>query len=174
MRFIAFILLFFSFNSFAYNRSDYGVWADLDKNCKSTRIDILTTQALSISKSSCTNIDGTWKDFYSEKIITNDSIIDIDHVIPLAYADKNGANKWSHEKKVRFANDPINLVITHRSINRQKGSKGLSNWLPINYTIRCDYFFKWYQISNQYNLTLEPNDAKILERNKQICPNFNR
>ena len=95
MRFIAFILLFFSFNSFAYNRSDYGVWADLDKNCKSTRIDILTTQALSISKSSCTNIDGTWKDYYSEKIITNDSIIDIDHVIPLAYADKNGANKSS-------------------------------------------------------------------------------
>ncbi len=166
---ILLIVTIFSLPAYSYDRSSYRVWSDLDKNCKNTRIDVLEKRAIRINSISCTNINGTWIDYYSEKILTNESVIDLDHVIPLSYADKIGASNWDIKTKRKFANDPDNLVITHRSINRQKGDKGLSKWLPIEFNVRCDYLLKWVHVINKYNLTLPNEDKVLLERYKPFC-----
>ncbi len=169
MKHIFILLLLVSQSLYAYARSEYGVWRDLNKDCKNTRINILEQRAIRIDKVTCNNIVGVWNDYYTQKFITNESLIDLDHVIPLSYADKIGASKWDRKTKIKFANDPNNLVITHRSINRQKGDKGISKWLPVEYKIRCDYLLKWYQVSNDYGLILPKEDMTVLERNKPFC-----
>ncbi|MGM0953782.1 MAG: HNH endonuclease family protein [Pseudomonadota bacterium] len=55
------------------------------------------------------------------------SKIDIDHVVPLKWAWQHGANKWTKEKRERFANDPRNLWSVELSLNSQKGAKGLAS-----------------------------------------------
>lgn len=169
MKHIFILLLLVSQSLYAYDRSEYGGWRDLNKDCKNTRINILEQSAIRIDKVTCNNIIGVWYDYYTQKIITNESVIDLDHVIPLSYADKNGASNWDIKTKRKFANDPDNLVITHRSINRQKGDKGLSKWLPIEFNVRCDYLLKWVHVINKYNLTLPNEDKVLLERYKPFC-----
>lgn len=58
------------------------------------------------------------------------SEVDIDHIVPLSWAWKYGANKWTQEKREQFANDPRNLIAVEASLNRQKGDKGPDEWLP--------------------------------------------
>lgn len=67
---------------------------------------------------------------YSGEVIFDASKIDIDHIVPLKWAWDHGASEWSREKRKQFANDPINLVAVEARLNRQKGAKGLDEWLP--------------------------------------------
>ena len=50
--------------------------------------------------------------------------------IALLRAWEHGAKSWSKSKREQFANDPINLVAVEASLNREKGAKGLDEWLP--------------------------------------------
>jgi hypothetical protein len=56
--------------------------------------------------------------------------VDVDHVVPLKWAHDHGGGEWSREKKKRFANDPLNLLVVHDRINRIKGAKGIDKWMP--------------------------------------------
>jgi len=67
---------------------------------------------------------------YSGEVLFDASKVDIDHVVPLKWAWEHGAQSWSKAKREQFANDPINLVAVEASLNRQKGAKGLEEWLP--------------------------------------------
>jgi len=47
----------------------------------------------------------------------------------------SGANQWSRQKKILFANDLENkdhLLAVYRSANRSKRAKGPARWLPPN------------------------------------------
>src|SRR5262249_37884414 len=47
--------------------------------------------------------------------------VDIDHVVALGDAWQKGAQQWSAQRRVAFANDPLNLLSVDESANRQKG-----------------------------------------------------
>ena len=51
------------------------------------------------------------------------SEVDIDHVVALGDAWQKGAQQWSYARRVRFANDPLNLLAVDASANRQKGDR---------------------------------------------------
>lgn len=144
-----------------YSRSLFGSWLDTDKDCLNTRHEILKTRSLvpvKMSKDGCRVISGKWKDFYYDEILTQASQIDIDHVVPLKHAFDNGANKWKKKKRVKFANDLENLVITNLKYNRQKGSQTPLTWMPINRTYACEYFIKWNLIKNKYKINISKKE----------------
>lgn len=118
-----------------YNREEFGKgWADEDGDCQNTRQEIListsTTPVRFSNDNECRVIFGRWVSMFTGDIIFDASKIDIDHIVPLKWAWDHGADKWTKEKREKFANDPINLVAVEASLNRQKGAKGVDEWLP--------------------------------------------
>ncbi|RNF53005.1 HNH endonuclease [Marinomonas hwangdonensis] len=118
-----------------YSRDEFGRgWADEDGDCQNTRQEILislsTAPVRFTNDRECRVTFGRWISMYSGEVIFDASKLDIDHIVPLKWAWDNGADKWSKEKRERFANDPANLVAVEASLNRQKGAKGPDEWLP--------------------------------------------
>lgn len=109
----------------------------------------------------CTVKEGTWNDFYFNEVINDPKQIDIDHIVPLKNANDIGAESWSPEKKEAFANDPLNLIVTNKRYNRQKGSKGITEWLPLDRNYACKYIKRWMQVKKKYSLRISNEELSV-------------
>lgn len=106
--------------SFLYRREDWRHWSDFDGDCMNTRHEILKDQAkhsIKLSPDGCYVSMGIWVDPFSGKTYTRASELDVDHVVPLKWANDHGGNAWSKRRKELFANDPINLLAVDDSLN---------------------------------------------------------
>jgi hypothetical protein len=157
-----------------YKRDHFQHWIDMDKDCQNTRAEILIERSkVPVSfrrskKGNCTVDRGEWKDFYFEETLQLASQVDIDHVVPLKHAWEVGANVWTADKRKDFANDPLNLVITNRKYNRQKGAKTILEWMPIQKSYACEYVKRWFAVKEKYQLQISERE---LEYQKLLaCP----
>lgn len=146
-----------------YSRSQFGNgWADLDRDCQNSRMETLIAYSVSPvkfkSSKKCKVKSGKWISSFSGKEIYSASEIDIDHVVPLSWAWKHGANSWSKSKRVKFANDPANLISVEASLNRQKGDKGINEWLPPKN--KCQYISRFLRVQKSYGLKLSNSETK--------------
>jgi hypothetical protein len=101
-----------------YDRDAFGDgWADLDGDCQDTRQEILIRDLVDevLTADGCDVATGTLHDAYTGHTIsfrrgqsTSDDV-QIDHVIPLAYAWRSGAWQWTDAERKAFSNDPANL-----------------------------------------------------------------
>lgn len=139
-----------------YSRDKFGKgWADVDHDGQDTRQEILIAQNTGnlVFNDNGRVVRGRWISMYSGKVIVNASEVDIDHIVPLSWAWKHGADNWSQEKREQFANDPRNLVAVEASLNRQKGDKGPDEWLPsinsVQYQVRFSRILKLYDLSQE-------------------------
>ncbi|MEZ9482050.1 DUF1524 domain-containing protein [Vibrio splendidus] len=157
-----------------YSRSMFGGWKDFDKDCQNTRHEMLIanieiTPTLNIK--GCMVTYGQWVSTYTGKTLTNPEKIDIDHVIPLKWAFTNGADTWSKELRVQFANDPDNLRVSAASVNRSKGAKGLTQWLPDSN--KCEYIGNWWHLFNKYPFQLGETKLQALaDITYKTCPQY--
>jgi hypothetical protein len=155
-----------------YVRSDWKHWNDKDGNCLDTRAETLKSRSLSIvvmNKRGCKVKYGKWKDYYYPEIHTVASKVDIDHLVPLKHAHDVGASTWSLLQKEKFANDPDNLVITNLRYNRQKGAKGIDEWLPRHKDYACKYVSDWVRIKKKYALKLRPTEHTSIAQLQDDC-----
>lgn len=115
-----------SFSSL-YNRKDWPHWIDTDGDCQNTRAEILISQSqvpvTFRNKRRCSVIKGQWFDPYSGKTWFKAADVDIDHLVPLAWAHIHGGSNWNKSKKRQFANDLENLIAVEDNLNQAKGSK---------------------------------------------------
>ena len=126
----------------AYDRRLYGSWADLDSDCLDTRHEILrelATGPVTMSPDGCRVVRGRWNDPYTGRIHREARELDIDHLVPLAWAHARGGHRWSATKRRQFANDPVNLFAVQASVNRSKGAAGPLEWLPPDPRHHCAY-----------------------------------
>lgn len=163
MRFvIVFFLVFFS--CFAA-RKEYGNWIKNPYTGCYTRQEILLTNFITIKErvSKC-KIEGTWEDFFTGKILTDLSIIDIDHVLSVSEYDKTcrvrlpddaTLEERELEKKSlkAFFNDRENLVITSNKENQRKSNKSKDEYAPLikDEKRREAYIEKYDRIFKKYN-----------------------
>lgn len=107
-----------------YQRSAFGHgWDDTDGDCQNARAEALietsTVQPVQFASADrCRVTRGRWISPFTNKVIQNASNIDIDHVVPLAWAWEHGAWQWSDEKRERFANDLTHLWPVELGLNR--------------------------------------------------------
>ncbi|MGF1763265.1 HNH endonuclease family protein [Aliivibrio kagoshimensis] len=152
-----------------YSRSQFGSgWSDSDKDCQNSRMEALISQSLAPvhfkTGKECMVKSGRWNSPYSGKTIYKASDIDIDHVVPLKWAWDHGANQWPKEKRVQIANDPANLLSVEASLNRQKGAKGLDEWLPPKN--QCQYIARFERIRITYGLDVSASKEKAFNKMK--------
>lgn len=151
-----------------YNRSDWPHWLDIDGDCQNTRHELLFSQSLTEvtfkEKDDCIVMIGTWYGKYSGEVFYNAKDIDLDHVVPLAFAHSHGGDSWSRDKKQTFANDIDNLLLVSASLNRQKGAKGPDDWLPPNHLYRCEYIAHFNAVMTKYVLKYIPSEQRIINK----------
>lgn len=144
-----------------YNEADWPFDEDFDGDCQSTRHEILVATSRApvrfTNPRNCEARTGEWFDEYTGKTFTVAAQIDLDHIIPLRYAHNQGGDRWPQNKKVAFANDPMNLILIERSEIRRKGERGPTRYLPRD-EYRCDYVRQWLAIAEKYDLRLANGD----------------
>ncbi|MFZ3584808.1 HNH endonuclease family protein [Loktanella sp. DJP18] len=156
-----------------YDRDLFGGWTDIDSDCMNTRQEILadlSTGPVRKSKNGCTVVAGRWLDPYTDRIYTTAIDLDIDHMVPLAFAWHRGADKWPSNKRVQFANDPVNLFAVQAAANRQKGASGPLDWMPPSAGFHCQYILRFVRISKTYGLAFDPREAAAIDaKTKAVC-----
>jgi hypothetical protein len=156
-----------------YDRSDWPHWSDDDKDCQNTRHEILISTSKKIvefkTENGCNVSTGEWFDPYLGNTYFNSAELDLDHIVPLKFAHGHGADIWSRERKEAFANDLDNLILVQASLNRQKGAKGLDEWLPPNHLYRCEYISRFNVIMSKYELKYIPTEQRIIDRMVKAC-----
>lgn len=155
-----------------YDRSAFGHgWADSDGDCQDSRAEALiatsTTQVQFADDRRCRVIAGRWISPFTNRVIQNADDIDIDHVVPLAWAWEHGAWAWSERKREQFANDPVNLFPVEASLNRSKGAQGPDQWLPP--AGQCGYVARFVRITKKYNITPVAQETRWMQSFLDNC-----
>jgi 5-methylcytosine-specific restriction endonuclease McrA len=156
-----------------YDRGEWSQWLDSDKDCQNTRHEILiqaSTKPVSFkSEKQCNVLSGEWYDPYSSETFTLSTDLDLDHIVPLKFAHGHGGSSWSRQQKAIFANDLDNLILAQASLNRQKGAKGLNDWLPPNHQYRCEYIAHFNKVMSKYDLAYIPTEQRVVNRLVKAC-----
>lgn len=171
IKFTLFLALFSQIVFANYSRSLFKHWIDEDGDCLNTRQEVLQKESLEpIKIQDCLVTQGKWYDAYSGQLYTQTSMLDIDHIVPLKEAWESGADKWTAEKRKKFANDYENLIAVNRSLNREKGAKDPVEWLPPHTEYICEYITRWVYIKEKYNLVMDVKEKrKIGEIQEKMC-----
>jgi hypothetical protein len=96
--------------------------------------------------------------------------VQIDHLVPLAYAWDMGARNWTDDLRVRFANDPANLLAVDGPANQDKGDKEPSAWMPPNAAFQCQYAMQFVAVLRGYGLPVDAPSATVLRDAAATCP----
>jgi hypothetical protein len=170
-----------------YRRAAFGEsWTD-DNNAPGghngcdTRNDILDRDLVDktyVSISRCPNAvaTGTLHDPYTSETIflvrgnQTGAAVQIDHLVPLAYAWDEGARNWTDEMRVRFANDPANLLAVNGPVNEDKGDGEPAVWMPPNRAFWCQYAVQFVAVLRGYALPVDAPSATVLRDAATTCP----
>lgn len=150
-----------------YDRNAFSGWVDVDDDCQNTRTEMLitaSTEPVELRAGGCTVSQGAWIAPYTGQTFSDASDVQIDHLVPLAWAWRRGAAEWPESKADRFALDPDNLRIVSASENRRKGAQGPLEWLPPDRGYHCTYVSDFVAVVEEYDLTLSPDEARRLAR----------
>lgn len=150
-----------------YDRSEWKHWRDLDRDCQDARQEaLISASEVEVSfkdAKSCKVVAGRWTDPYTGQVFTDPSDLDVDHIVALKDAHDSGGYAWTAEQKMRFANDPWNLIPVSASANRSKGSRGPDEWLPVNEAYRCSYLYRWEGMKEKYALSMSEGERAVVE-----------
>jgi hypothetical protein len=96
--------------------------------------------------------------------------VQIDHIVPLALAWDLGARFWSDDLRLRFANDPANLIAVAGGANQDKGDGEPAIWMPPNTAFRCQYAMQFIAVLRGYALPIDAPSAAALRDAASTCP----
>ncbi len=159
-----------------YDRENFGDgWGDLDGDGCDTRNELLQEQLTEITlDDDCRVTSGVLLDPFTGQSIRfqygGTSEVDVDHMVALSDAWQKGAAQWSTDKRVVFANDPLNLQPTDAAANRQKGDGDTATWLPPNTSYRCTYVARQVAVKVKYDLSVTEAERDAMIRVLSECP----
>ena len=96
--------------------------------------------------------------------------VQIDHIVPLALAWDLGARSWTDELRLRFANDPANLLAVDGPTNQHKGDNEPAVWMPPNRAFWCQYAVQFAAVLRGYGLPVDAPSARVLREAAGTCP----
>ena len=169
-----------------YDRDEYGDWAYTSGT--NTRFQVLVNSGDAIVEDNKI-VGGTWYIAYTGETVTYttkeevSNNLQIDHIVPVSYANSHGAASWDQDKKEEFYNDygqetawttgsddtvdyakVCNLIVSDRSSNLSKSDSGPSGWMPSNEDYWVEYCESWVVICSNYGISIDQADYdKILE-----------
>ncbi|MCP2347256.1 HNH endonuclease family protein [Nonomuraea roseoviolacea] len=119
----------------------------------------------------CHPVKGRWYSPYDGRWLKSEKQVDVDHVVPLAYAWRSGARKWSQARRRAFANDltrPELITVSH-SANIAKGGQGPQSWRPPRRAYWCRYATSWITVKHHYRLSVTRRERVALLNMLRTC-----
>jgi len=151
-----------------YRRAAFGDdWSyDPISGCN-TRERVLIEESLvpAVVDDRCRSSSGRWISAYDGVTTTDPADLQIDHFVPLADAWRSGADVWTSERRLAFANDltrPETLVAVTGSTNASKSDSTPDQWLPPERTAWCAYATDWVDVKATWDLTVTPAEKVTL------------
>lgn len=89
--------------------------------------------------------------------------VQIDHVVALSDAWQKGAQGLSTERRIAFANDPLNLLASDGPANQAKGDADAATWLPPHKPFRCQYVARQIAIKKKYDLWVTDGEKRAMQ-----------
>ena len=152
-------------------------WTDEDHNGCDTRNDILARDlAAATLEGACRVVSGTLADPYTggsiafERGEQTSALVQIDHVVALSNAWQTGAAQIGPERRVAFANDPLNLLAVDGATNSAKGDGDAATWLPPSTAFRCTYVSRQVAVKSAYSLWVTQAEHDAIARVLATCP----
>jgi Protein of unknown function (DUF1524) len=170
-----------------YRRAAFGeAWTDDNSapgghdGCD-TRDDILDRDLLdktytSIKRCPTAVATGTLHDPYTNAVVAFTrgnqigASVQIDHIVPLALAWDLGARSWPDDIRIRFANDPANLLAVAGQANQDKADGEPAVWMPPNHAFWCQYAVQFAAVLRGYGLPVDARSAVVLRDAAATCP----
>ena len=157
-----------------YKRDHWKHWIDQDGDCHNTRAEVLLDEALGpVALDGCRVVSGQWIDLYTGIAVSDASVLDVDHMVPLANAHRSGGWAWDASRKQAFANDlrdDDHLIAVTASANRSKGAKSPEHWRPPDARYWCEYATDWARIKEAWNLSVTLAELAAIEDMLRGCP----
>ncbi|WKG05620.1 HNH endonuclease family protein [Mycolicibacterium sp. HK-90] len=119
---------------------------------------------------------GTLRDPYTNEVVSFvrgnqvGASVQIDHIVPLALAWDLGARDWPDDLRLRFANDPANLLAVAGKANQDKGDQEPAHWMPPNRAFWCQYAVQFTEVLRGYALPVDAASAVVLREATGTCP----
>lgn len=158
-----------------YERSEFGNGWGSSGGC-STREIILQRDLRSIRlDEDCRALSGILQDPYTGTEIrftrgpTTSDDVQIDHVVALSNAWQTGAQRLTYQRRVAFANDPLNLLAVSGEANEQKSDGDAATWLPANKSFRCQYVRRQIKVKAKYALWVTQPEQQAMARVLHSC-----
>ena len=156
-----------------YNRlKDFGGWLDQDHNCRNTREEVLIRDSLIpvtyTDAKNCHVATGLWVCPYTGHIFTTPKDMDIDHMVPLGEAYVSGADKWTQQQRIDYANNlkqKYHLVAVDKSANRSKNDSDPRIWMPPNIAYWKTYLDSWVAVKKQWGLSIDQSEQFMIDAN---------
>lgn len=150
-----------------YSREKFPHWVTITGRCDTREVVLRRDGHDVVNDSECRATSGSWYSPYDNKTLTSASMVDIDHMVPLANAWRSGADTWDTAKRRAFANDLTNsqLIAVSASSNRAKGDQSPDQWKPP----RATYARAWTHVKQIYALSVTPAEHDALIEMLDTC-----
>jgi hypothetical protein len=125
-----------------------------------------------LSPDGCQVIGGLWRDAYTDEVYRDPSMLDVDHLVPLAEAHGSGGRGWSRDRRAAYANDledTRTLIAVSAAANRAKGDQGPEEWLPPDAGHRCRYAADWVAVRARWRLGMDERERVSVGNLLQAC-----
>jgi hypothetical protein len=150
-----------------YDRATWGGWTTV-AGCDTRERVLIRDGGHVVTGPECSVTGGTWASPYDGLLITVPAALDIDHVVPLAQAERSGARDWTRARRAAFANDTSNLVAVSAHSNRSKGDRDPATWMPAAADC-CAYATSYIETKAAYGLSVDPGEKAALTRVLTTC-----
>lgn len=159
-----------------YKRAQFGAGWQGVYGCSVRNLILARDLAEAALNEKCQVVSGVLNDPYTSEVInfkrgadTSDDV-QIDHVVALSNAWQTGAQGLSYERRVEFANDPLNLLAVSGEANQQKSSSDAASWLPPNKSFRCQYVARQVAVKSKYSLWVTAPEKQAIGQVLESCP----
>ena len=158
-----------------YDRSLFGSWIDADGDGCDTRSEVLRAESATpaqVDPYGCHVLTGDWLSVYDGYRTDDPTELEIDHLVALAEAWRSGADAWSHERRVAFANDlghPGALVAVTAAMNRSKSDRDPASWQPPNRSAWCAYASDWVTVKQRWHLAMDAAELRAVRNMLAGC-----
>jgi hypothetical protein len=157
----------------AYSRDAFGTrWTDPDHNGCDARQDAVARATTNrVYDGKCRIVVADVFDRYTGRTYrqAKTSAFDIDHIVAEHDAWLSGAYTWTRARRIAFANDPADLVLTTASANRSKGDQDPSTWAPASHDGACFYARTYRAIKLRWRLHTTPAQRAAIRRTLATC-----
>jgi hypothetical protein len=99
-----------------------------------------------------------WTSSYDGVRTADPAALQIDHLVPLAEAQRSGARGWDAARRHAYYNDPANLVAVTVHANTSKGDQDPGRWRPSARESWCAYAAGWVAVKTAYGLSVDPEE----------------